>query len=154
MTDRSQDPSGQAFLEAREAYRAARDSQRLLIIEALQSAGFEVKTRGNAGRGLRKYTSGGRLKPPFDLSNWMWIAGERDGVLVMVSLQVLDQDPKSLNLHALIDRIGVDAYRIDDPIDETDPLFERSTTPLQLPLDAQGLAALISLIEQKIAALS
>lgn len=108
MTDGTQDASVQAFLEARHAYRAARNSQRLLIVEALKSAGFEVKTRGNAGRGLPKYSSGGRLTPPFDLSNWMWVAGERDGVFVMVSLQVLDQDPRSMNMHALIDRVGVD----------------------------------------------
>ena len=154
MTDGVQDQSALVFVEARDAYRNARNMQRLLIVEALKSAGFEVKTRGNAGRGLLKYTSGGRLTPPFDLSNWMWVTGERDDVFVMVSLQVLDQDPKSMNVHALMDRVGVEVYRADDPVDENDPLFERATTELQLPLDSDSLATLVSLIEQKVTALS
>ena len=149
-----QDQSAQAFVGARDAYRNARNTQRLLIVEALKSAGFDVKTRGNVGRGLSNYTSGGRLTPPFDLSNWMWVAGERDDVDGMVSLQVLDQDPKSMNVHALMDRVGVEVYRADDPVDENDPLFERATTELQLPLDSDSIATLVSLIERKIAALS
>lgn len=154
MSVEPQDPSVVAFNAARDAYREARNAQRLKIIDALKSAGFDVKTRGNAGRGLKKYTSGARLVPPFDLSGWMWVEGQRDDVHVTVSSQVLDQDPNSLNVHALMDRIGVAVFRADDPIDESDPLFERATTGLQLPLDAESLAALVALVEEKSQALT
>lgn len=154
MSESSTGTSSQRFLDARNSYSSARNEQRLLIIDVLKSAGFDVKTRGNAGRGLSKYTSGGRLTPPFDLSGWMWVEGEREGVFVVVSLQVLDQDPNSMNVHALIDRIGVDVFRPDTPVDESDALFERATTGLQLPLDDNGRAALLALIEQKVQTLA
>jgi len=153
MTD-AVSSSTDSFISARDAYRGARNAQRLLIVDALTSAGFTVKTRGTAGRGLTKYTSGGRLTPSFDLTNWMWVEGRRDGVYVMVSLQVLDQDPNSLNVHALIDRVGVDVFRETDPIDGSDPLYERATTTLELPLRAEDLLQLVALVEKKIAALS
>lgn len=49
------------FAAAKNAYVAARKNERQKIREALKSAGFEVKTSGNAGAGLRNYTSGRRL---------------------------------------------------------------------------------------------
>ena len=149
MSDRRRTPETQDFDAARDAYRQARNDQRLLIVDALKSAGFTVKTRGNAGRGLTKYSSGGRLAPPFDLSGWMWVAGERAEVFLTVSLQVLDQDPSSLNVHALMDRIVVHVFRAGDEIDNTDPLLERATTDLQLPLNTAEIETLLALIEAK-----
>lgn len=143
-------PAAEQFNVARDAYRDARNEQRKIIVEVLKTAGFKVKARGNAGRGLGNYTSGGRLAPPFDLSNWMWVEGQRDDIFVVVSLQVLDQDPKSMNIHALIDRIGVDVFRESDAVDDDDPLFERTTTPLQLPLSDETITQFIALVEQKI----
>lgn len=148
MSHRLPDPAAtERFREARAAYMHARNEQRLLIADALDSAGFNVKRRGSAGRGLPNYTSGRRLNPPFDLSNWMWVEAERDGVTVTVTLQVLDQDPNSSNLHALVDRIGVHAIREGHPAGDTDPLCERATTDLQLPLLAEDLDALLILID-------
>lgn len=154
MSVEPHDPSVVAFNAARDAYREARNAQRLKIVAALKSAGFEVETRGSAGRGLKTYTSGSRLTPPFDLSGWMWVEGQRGAVHVTVSLQVLDQDPNSLNVHALMDRIGVAVFRASDPIDESDPLFERATTSLQLPLDARDIATLLALVEERNKALT
>lgn len=145
------DPSAAQFSAARDAYREARNAQRLKIVDALRAVGFEVKTRGNAGRGLKRYTSGSRLNPPFDLSGWMWVEGQRGEIHVSVSLQVLDQDPNSLNVHALMDRVGVAVFRANAPIDESDPLLERATTGLQLPLDSRDLVALLALIEERTA---
>lgn len=116
------------FIAARDAYRDARNTQRKIIAEALTAAGFTVKSSGNAGRGLVRYMSSGQLAPPFDLSNWMWVEGQRTGVNVVITLQTLDQDPRSLNIHALIDRIGVNVYRDGDPIAPEDPLRENTTT--------------------------
>lgn len=84
----------------------------------------------------------------------MWVEGQRDEVFVTVSLQVLDQDPNSLNVHALMDRIGVAVFRADDPIDESDPLFEHATTEFLLPLDSSGIAALVALVEKKFSRLA
>lgn len=68
------------FQQAKAMYIAARKKERARIRSALQGAGFQVKSGNNAGQGLRSYTSGGRLSPPCDLSNWMWIEAQRDGV--------------------------------------------------------------------------
>lgn len=80
----------------------------------------------------------------------MWVEGQRDDIVVVVSLQVLDQDPNSMNIHALIDRMGVDAFRESDNVDEDDPLLERATTSLQLPLSDETVTQLIALVEQKV----
>lgn len=143
----------QEFIEARHAYRRARSGQREKIIEALRSEGFDVTKRG--GRGSSEYTSGKRLSPSYDLSDWMWISANRGDVHVMVSLQVLDQDPdpRSKNIHALMDRIGVDIFRDGDPIDPDDPLREGCTTSFELPLSETDLKKLLALVEQKIVGL-
>jgi hypothetical protein len=46
--------------------------------------------------------------------------------------------------------VGVAVFRADDPIDDSDPLFERATTALQLPLDSDDIVALLAIIEMKI----
>ncbi|MDO5080120.1 hypothetical protein [Buchananella hordeovulneris] len=143
----------QEFLAARAAYRQQRWEQRRQLVSALKQAGFKVKTGGGAGRGRKNYTSGGRLNPPFDLSDWLWVQGSREGTEVTVSLQVLDCDPHSGNVHALLDRIGVDVYRDGDPVDPDDPLYEKATTQFELPLSDEDVAALVKLIEDKAAAL-
>jgi hypothetical protein len=125
-----------------------------MIVEALYEAGFAVQNRGYAGRGRKDYTSGGRLKPPYDLSNWMWIAAFRDGAYVSITLQVMDQNPAFGSIHALIDRLGVEVYRAGDPLDPDDPLREKHTTAFELPLSDEDMAALLDMIESKIAKMS
>lgn len=85
------------FKEAKIAYVVARKQQRSKIRDSPKQAGFKVKISGSAGQGICKYTSGKHLDSPFDLSNWMWVESGRDSVLILVTLQVLDQDPKSLH---------------------------------------------------------
>ncbi len=137
------------FNAARDAYRDARNEQRKFIADALKAAGFTVKSHGAAGRGLAKYTSGRRLDPPFNLSNWMWVEGCRNDIIVLVTLQTLDQDPNSMNVHALIDRVGIDVFRESDTVVE-DPLYEYRTSSFQLPLSDESLAQLIARVEQNI----
>lgn len=128
------------FIEAKAAYRAARVEQRSIIVNALKEAGFVVKNRGHAGRGETAYTSGGQLHPPYDLSNWLWVQAKRDGVTVMVTLQVLDQDPNSRNVHVLMDRIGVEIAKDGDTTERV------VTTRFELPLANPELNDLIDLI--------
>ncbi|WP_124054294.1 hypothetical protein [Arcanobacterium ihumii] len=61
------------FIALRDAYHRARLVQRARIVAALEGVGFVVVNNGRAGRGLRKYTSGRRLDPPFDLTGWQWV---------------------------------------------------------------------------------
>lgn len=79
----------------------------------------------------------------------MWVEAYRNDVIVLVTLQTLDQDPNSMNVHALIDRIGIDVFRASDTVAE-DPLHERRTTSFQLPLSDESLAQLIARVEQNI----
>lgn len=122
------------FEEAKIAYVVARKQQRSKIRDSPKQAGFKVKISGSAGQGICKYTSGKLLDSPFDLSNWMWVESGRDSVLILVTLQVLDQDPKSLHIHALMDRIGVQIFSGNTAILGDDLLFEKCTTEFTLPL--------------------
>ena len=152
MMDEMGEGAAQKFHAARDAYKQARLAQRKVIVEALRKAGFEVRNGGNAGRGVKNYTSGGRLNPPFDLSGWMWVAAHRGDVHVLVSLQVLDQDPRSLNIHALMDRVGVEVFRDGDSFDSDDPLFESAITGFELPLTQEEVDSLVSMVEARAAA--
>lgn len=135
------------FIEPRAAYRAARVEQRALIVDALKGAGFSVKNRGRAERGKIDYTSGGWLNPPYDLSDWLWVQAQRDGITLVVTLQVLDQDPNSINVHVLMDRIGVKIAR------DGDSSKRVVTTQFELPLATSDLSDLLALILSKIGSL-
>lgn len=63
----------EVFVVAKDAYRAARDSQKKLIVARLEHEGFKVIKGPNAGQGIKAYTSHGSLKTPHDLHNWKWI---------------------------------------------------------------------------------
>lgn len=76
--------------------------------------------------------------------------GERDGVQVCVTLQVLDQDPNSRHIHALMDRVGVMVHPAGKPTETPDSLHESSTTTLDLPLDDAKLAELMALVERQV----
>lgn len=91
------------------------------------------------------------MDPPFDLSGWMWVEARRDDVGIIVSLQTLDQDPQSLNIHVLMDRIGVGVFGDTDNPDVGGPLFEANTTGLELPLTPEDLEELLTLVETRIA---
>lgn len=135
------------FQQAKEAYVAARKLERERIRQALKAEGFVVKVRGNAGQGKEKYTSGHRLTPPFDLSNWMWVEAKCNGITVLVTLQVLDRDPDSRNIHALMDRIGIRVVNDKLRYPDDDPLFEACTTKFTLPLSDTELSELVSTIK-------
>jgi hypothetical protein len=79
----------------------------------------------------------------------MWIEAQRNGIWVIVSLQVLDQDPHSFNIHALMDRVGVQVLGEESADPDTDPLFEKCTTKFTLPLTDADLNELIAFIESQ-----
>ena len=118
------------FYEVKEKYEEAREEQRRQIVDCLKCKGYNVTCRG--GKGLRNYTSGGNLIKPYDLSNWKWVEAKKGGVYYLVSLQVLDEDPVSGNMHVLMDRLGVCCYH---KYDSKYVLENVRTTDIDLPMD-------------------
>ncbi len=56
------------FLEVKDMYNKCREEERIKLRDYLIQEGFSgISERGNAGKGIRKYTSGKRLELP--LSN-------------------------------------------------------------------------------------
>ncbi|WP_019229965.1 hypothetical protein [Sedimentibacter sp. B4] len=118
----------------KQVYTESREGERLKIVDYLEKCGYKVKKRGLAGKGVKKYISGGQLIKPFDLTNWKWIEITKDGREFLVSLQPPDKDPSSGNHHVLMDRIGV--YSNGHWI----------ITDIDLPMDEKSLNALVEII--------
>lgn len=100
------------FVEVRDKYKQLREEERkalssfLSTHKEIQAAGLRV-VGGVAGRGKSKYTSGGRIAP-FDLSNWKWVEVKDGGKFsCIISLNMPEIDPKTQNIHALYDRVGL-----------------------------------------------
>lgn len=92
--------------EVRDEYEKQREQQRvelrkyLSAHEGLKAAGLEVLTRG--GKGSINYRGN------YDLRNWKWVTVKSaDGFDCAVSLNMLDIDPDTKDIHSLYDRIGL-----------------------------------------------
>ena len=118
----------------KQMYTESREAERIKIANHLKRHGFELVDGSGAGKGKKKYKSGGQLCKPFDLSNWKWIEITKGGREFLISLQPPDKDPKSGNYHVLMDRIGVcfNGYWI--------------ITDLDLPMDEKALDDLVEII--------
>lgn len=93
------------FKEVRDEYEKQREAQRIQLRkylsthEGLKAAGLEVVTGG--GKGSDNYRGN------YDLQNWKWVSVKSaDGFDCAVSLNMLDIDPETKNIHSLYDRIG------------------------------------------------
>lgn len=118
----------------KQVYTECREAERIKIANHFEEHGFEVKKGGTAGKGKKRYKSGGQLNKHFDLSNWKWIDITKDGRKFLVSLQPPDRDPGSGNHHVLMDRIGVcsNGHWI--------------ITDIDLPMDKKSLDDLVKII--------
>ena len=101
------------FTEVRKEYEHLRENERrslakyLSTHEELRDAGLQVVYRGVAGKGRKNYTSRGKF-PVFDLRNWKWVqVKDEKGFNCVISLNMLDIDSKTKNIHSLYDRIGL-----------------------------------------------
>lgn len=101
------------FEEVRTEYEQRREQERIGLAnylaahEGLRTAGLRVITGGSAGKGSEHYTSHGRIST-YDLRNWKWVEVEGTGEFdAVISLNILDIDSKTKNIHSLYDRIGV-----------------------------------------------
>lgn len=123
-----------SFNKARDAYNDARNNQRMLIARKLEESGYTVPSPGSRN-GLARYASRlgngpKRLEPNFNLKNWKWLVARKTGtdICVVVSFQVVEQDPDTLNLHALVDRISIDVFTDSDQriLSESTPSYQES----------------------------
>ena len=101
------------FQEVKNEYERQREQERVALAAYLREhagirdAGLQVVTAGRAGKGSQHYTSYGQI-PAYDLRNWKWVEVRgMNGFNAVVSLNMLDIDPKTKNIHCLYDRIGV-----------------------------------------------
>ena len=137
------------FHTAKGNYEELREEERKGLANYLSSnqeirdAGITVKTRGRAGKGLTAYTSGGRIAP-YDLSNWKWVELNHTDhdFTCLVSLNMVETDPKSGNTHCLFDRIGLYiTYQRDGCYYKADIY-----TDINLPLDNEAKEKIVALI--------
>lgn len=131
---------GMFFLNSKKMYDKARTYDRNEIARYLRNSKiFEVE-RSAARQGTDKYSSGGRLHNKYDLSDWKWVCVKRNNVHFFISLQSFERDPKTGNLHVLMDRIGIYAYTGDySPIDAQTKMM---VTEIELPMDKEKLKKL------------
>jgi len=135
------------FENAREEYILQRGIQREIIVELLKGEAYSVTDGGTAGSGLKNYRSNiNKLVPPHDLRHHKWIEAEKEGIGFLISLNPMDTDPGSGNIHHLYDRIGVQAY-----IEENTEKSTRTSmiiTPLSLPMDEEKCKKLLKIIDR------
>lgn len=102
----------------------------------------KLKVRANGGK--TGYSSGSRLKTKFDLSNWLWIDIDIDELKILLSFQSFDHDPKTGNLHILMDRIGLYVYS--GEYSAVDSQKNMMITDIQLPLDDEKKLELANIV--------
>lgn len=101
-----------AFKDTKGEYEQLREQDRRKLAGYLSKyPGITKKLRvvsgARAGRGLTKYTSGGRMAP-CDLSNQKWVELTDDfDFNCVVSLDMIEIDPQTGCTHFLPDRIGL-----------------------------------------------
>lgn len=102
---------------------------------------------------------------------WKWIVARKGTITAVVSLQSIEQDSITKNIHVLFDRIIIDVFKdsegnlLSENSDsyfqsiksrynvenEFDPGFvEKTITGLELPLEEDDLERLVDIIERKI----
>lgn len=98
------------------------------------------------GSGERKYTANSTIEP-YDLSNWKWISAriESLGLDIDISLQAFDIDPKTLNRHVLMDRIGLYVYKSGE-YDATKCFENMVNTGIDLPMTEEKIGKLKEII--------
>ena len=155
------------FKDVKEMYNKLRNIERQKIVEKLVEKGFKA----NGHQGTWKYTSRGKIKPHYNLGMWKWIVARKGTITAVISLQTLEQDSKTKNIHVLFDRISVDVFKDNEGNilsesndsyfqsvksrynveNEFDPGFvEKVITELDLPLEDDDLESLVKIIEGKI----
>lgn len=156
------------FNAIREEYNRARNIERQKIVNKLKSRDFKA----SGHQGTWNYTSRGQIKPGYNLGIWKWIVAQKGDVTAVISLQTLEQDSKTKNIHVLFDRISIDVFKDSDQNilseisdsyfqsiksrynveNEYDSEFVKQIiTDFELPLGEDELTKIVEMIENKIA---
>lgn len=158
--------------DLREAYYQARTKEIQRVVEAIKQNGWlpYKKHSPYCRQGSAQYSSQSLLPDPsYNLRNWKWIVAHKTNLTLIIDFQIVEQDRKTKNIHALVDRIGVtifpdpqrqvmkNAQRLYQHICETyevssliDPKYiQEMTTKYTLPLNKDEIADLCQLVENK-----
>lgn len=132
------------FYEVQNIYYQFRKKERSELKEFLK--GFKnIKVKNSGDRICKKYTSGGKFKKPYDLTDWLYIEVEINNITVFITFQPFDTDPNSQNIHTLANRIGI-SYYLNDNYD-FDTIFKNMMiTDIDLPLNNNKRQAIYDLI--------
>ena len=154
------------FEDIKKKYNDLRNVERQKIVKELENKGFNA----NGHQGTWNYTSRGKIKPHYNLGVWKWIVARKGTITAVVSLQSIEQDSITKNIHVLFDRISIDVFdNVENLLSENsdsyfqsiksrynveneyDPRFvEKTITDLELPLGEEDLKHLVDIIERKI----
>lgn len=154
------------FLDIKKKYITLRENERKKIIDCLANKidkdGNHLFTKNDGaiycrnyrycgGSGNSNYTSGGKLKKDYDLSNHKYIETRYKGQYVFISLQSFDIDPCTKNLHILYDRIGImfeedNITKTEENVEVSNAFIKMKTTDWELPLSNKDLNDLIDYI--------
>lgn len=155
------------FEDIKNEYNKLRNEERQKIVEKLVKRGFNA----NGHQGTWNYTSRGKIKPHYNLGMWKWIVARKGTITAVISLQTLEQDSKTKNIHVLFDRISVDVFKDNEGnilSESSDSYFqsiksrynvenvfdsgfvEKTIMDLELPLKEDDLERLVDIIERKI----
>lgn len=155
------------FEEIKKLYNDVRNIERQKIVKKLVQRQFNATGR----QGTWNYTSRSKIKPSYNLGMWKWIVARRGDIAAVISLQTLEQDSETKNIHVLFDRISVDVFKDNERntlSEKSDSYFqsvklrynvenefdsgfvEKTITDLELPLGDDDLEDLINIIEKKI----
>lgn len=135
------------FKAVKELYNLAREEERIKITKYLDANGYKTSLSTKAGKGKEKYTSGGKIEPPYNLLNWKYVEAEKNGINYFISLQAFDVDPNSNNHHVLFDRIGV--YKYKGKYNASDAFNCMKITSIELPLSDIDLQKLQDILEKQ-----
>lgn len=143
------------FKDIKDDYNKVRENERTslsnYLIDILKhDERLAVVTRGSSGKGRIKYTSGRRFgKDVYDLSNWKWVEVRGKDCSCIISLNMLETDTNSGNVHALYDRIGFFVYTNN----KNDGILtdeRRIITDIELPLDDSKKGKIKSILENMV----
>lgn len=140
---------GVDFETVKRSYEILRERERIKLADCLseheeiQRRDIIVTKGSRSGKGIAEYTSGGRIYK-YDLSNWKWVelnsADSRFNCIV--SLNMLETDPRSGNTHTLYDRIGIYVtYKRNKQYYKTEIY-----TDIDLPLDSGDMEKIAGVI--------
>lgn len=134
------------FQKIKNEYQSLREKEREKIVDFLNLNGFKgekgkpISKHYKSGKGVFNYTSGSTLEKPYDLRIWKYIEAYKDDKYFIISLNALDKDPNSNNIHALFDRISISC--------NMNEVEKYKITDLELPMNISKMNELLRIMNE------